>query len=598
MRSEPRLDELRQQLSWSQIRGHIVGHRRALVIAHAIALLAMLCSVPVPLLMPLMVDEVLLNQPGPALNFYDRLLPADWHSPLFYISLTLLITVLLRTLSVGLNVLQSRQFTLIAKQLTFQLRCRLLNVLGEVTLQAYETLGAAKVASKLTTDLDTLDRFIGDTLAKLLISVLTVVGTAMVLLWIDWRLGLFILLCNPVVIFFSKQLGKQLKQLKTRENAAYELFQQALVETLDGIQEIRSANQQRHYLLRLADAAKSVRDGSVAYAWRSEAVGRASFLIFLIGFELFRAVAMLMVVFADLTIGQIFAVFGYLWFMMTPVNELLSMQVALQGANAALARLREILDYQTYPPITATETLPDSPPTLRVSNLSFGYRDERPILDRLSFSVDAGHSAAIVGASGGGKSTLVHLLTGAYLPPPASIFYNEIPFESLGRESVCERVATVIQQPTLFNASVRENLSLGRECADSALMAALAVAELADFVEQLPQGLDTQIGARGMRLSGGQRQRLAIARMVLRKPQMVILDEATSALDTETEARVHANLKRFLAGRTCLIIAHRLSAIRQAETIYVFEDGRIAQSGQHDALIKRDGLYRTLYASE
>ena len=160
---------------------------------------------------------------------------------------------------------------------------------------------------------------------------------------------------------------------------------------------------------------------------------------------------------------------------------------------------------------------------------------------------------------------------------------------------VREHVATVLQHPVLFNDTVRNNLTLGRDYPDEALWQALERAQLVDIVRDMPQGLQSQLGRQGVRLSGGQRQRLAIARLLLGDPQVVIFDEATSALDTETEARLHDALKDFLAGRTVIIVAHRLSAVRQADRVYVFEDGRIAEQGTHSELIKAEGLYSRLY---
>ncbi|MFN3594850.1 MAG: ATP-binding cassette domain-containing protein, partial [Thiobacillaceae bacterium] len=176
------------------------------------------------------------------------------------------------------------------------------------------------------------------------------------------------------------------------------------------------------------------------------------------------------------------------------------------------------------------------------------------------------------------------------------IYYGGTPVEAIGWPTVRENVGVVLQHPVLFNASVRENLTMGREYDDARLWQALEIAQLRETVAEMPEGLETLIGKGGVRISGGQRQRLAIARMVLTEPKVVILDEATSALDTETERAVHQALAEFLRGRTTLIIAHRLSAVRQADRILVFENGRIVEEGDHASLMARSGLYHKLYA--
>jgi ATP-binding cassette subfamily C protein len=209
--------------------------------------------------------------------------------------------------------------------------------------------------------------------------------------------------------------------------------------------------------------------------------------------------------------------------------------------------------------------------------------------------VAPGEKVALVGASGGGKSTLVQALLGLYPLSTGEIRYGGVAVADIGWDAVREHVGVVLQHPVLFNASVQENLSMGRPYPEAALWRALEVAQLKTFIADLPQGLETLVGRNGVRLSGGQRQRLAIARMVLTDPKVVILDEATSALDTETERAVHRAMANFLRGRTTLIIAHRLSAVRQADRILVFESGRIVEEGDHESLLLRGGLYRKLY---
>jgi ATP-binding cassette subfamily C protein len=175
------------------------------------------------------------------------------------------------------------------------------------------------------------------------------------------------------------------------------------------------------------------------------------------------------------------------------------------------------------------------------------------------------------------------------------LYFDNVPVSEIGLDIVRDHVATVLQHPAMFNDTVRNNLTLGRDLSEARLWQALEVAQLREVVAQMPSGIDTIIGRQGVRLSGGQQQRLAIARMVLADPKVVILDEATSSLDTDTEARLHQALAEFLRARTTLIIAHRLSAVRQADRVYVFEDGQIAEEGSHDELIRAAGLYRKLY---
>ncbi|MEF1187397.1 ATP-binding cassette domain-containing protein, partial [Vibrio sinaloensis] len=178
-----------------------------------------------------------------------------------------------------------------------------------------------------------------------------------------------------------------------------------------------------------------------------------------------------------------------------------------------------------------------------------------------------------------------------------TIRFNDETVEDISFEVIRDQIAVVLQQPILFNDTLRHNLTLGAHYDDLKLWHALEVAQLHDVIEQLSDGLETQIGRSGIRLSGGQRQRLAIARMILSDPKFVILDEATSALDTATEAALHKALTEFLQGRTTLIVAHRLSAVKQADLIYVLEDGQVTQTGTHGELVEQQGLYQTLYGS-
>lgn len=584
------------RLTWAEIRRLALKHKKALWIANGVAVLATLCSVPIPLLLPLLVDEVLLGRGDAALKVMNHALPTGWQSAAGYIGLMLLATLVLRCGALLFNVLQARLFARLAKDIVYRIRIRLIDRLKRISLGEYESLGSGTVAAHLVTDLDTLDKFVGETLSRFLVAMLTLVGTAGILMWMHWKLALLILLFNPLVIYATVQLGKRVKHLKKLENDSTSRFTQALTETLDAIQEVRAGNRQGFFLGRLGLRAREVRDYAVNSQWKSDASGRASGLLFQFGIDIFRAAAMLTVLFSDLSIGQMLAVFSYLWFMIGPVEQLLNLQYAYYAAGGALSRINELLARNDEPqysgdidPFEGRDTV-----GIDIQGLSFGYGEEL-VLNQLNLSISPGEKVAIVGASGGGKSTLVQLLLGLYTPQSGSIRFGDAMQQEIGLETIRENVAVVLQHPALFNDTVRANLTMGRERSDEACWRALEIAQLHSTIRELPKGLDSIVGRSGVRLSGGQRQRLAIARMVLAEPKVVILDEATSALDAATEYNLHQALARFLSNRTTLIIAHRLSAVKQADRVLVFDGGQIAEDGGHQQLMADGGLYAKLY---
>ncbi|TCK17610.1 ATP-binding cassette subfamily C protein [Thiogranum longum] len=586
-----------EHYTWERVMRIVREHRRELVWANVIAMLAVLVSVPLPLMMPLLVDEVLLKEPATLVSTMNRLFPEGWHGPVLYITAILLATIAMRFASVIFTVWQLREFSFISKDVVFRIRRDLLLRLQRISLAEYEAMGSGEVTSHFVTDLNAIDTFIGMSVSKFLIAVLSLIGAAGVLLWMHWKLALLILFLNPVVVYFTVSLGKQVKQLKRRENQAFEVFQGALTETLDAIQQIRASNREGYYLKRVIERARQIKHDSAAFSWKSDAASRLSFFVFLVGFDLFRAVSMLMVLYSGLSIGEMMAVFAYLWFMMGPVQEVLNIQYAFYSARAALERINSLLDLREEPryPTERNPFKGRRGVSVQADNIHFSYRPDEPVLNGVSLNIEAGQRVALVGASGGGKSTLVQVLLGLYQPQQGQICFDGVPVRKIGLEVVREHVATVLQHPVLFNDTVRNNLTLGRDYPDESLWEALRAAQMEDVVRDMPQQLDSQLGRQGVRLSGGQRQRLAIARLLLNDPQVVIFDEATSALDTETEARLHEALKPFLEGRTVLIIAHRLSAVKQADHVYVFENGQIAEQGTHGELLRSDGLYSRLY---
>jgi len=588
-----------KKYTWKNIFSIVKQHKKPLIMANVIALFAAILSVPVPLLMPLLVDEVLLDQPGKIIEMLSMVFPQDWITPVSTVVIVMLFSMFLRLSALMLSVLQMREFTRVSKDVTYRIRVGLLNHLQKVSMAEYEAVGSGSITSHLVTDVTAIDEFLGASLSKFIVAVLTVTGVACVLLWIHWQLALFILLMNPVVIYFTMVMGKKVKSLKANENISFELFQQALIETLDGIQQIRASNREGHYLKRVVSRAEQLKKNMIAYGWKSDAANRLSFFIFLMGFEVFRGLSMIVVLFSGLSIGEMFAVYAYLWFMMGPVQEILGIQYSYYSANAAMERINKLLKMEREPQYSHAANPFKNKHTvgLSVKDISFSYGEGLQVLDGVSLSIAEGEKVALVGASGGGKSTLVQIILGLYPADAGELYFDGVNLKEIGLDVVRENVATVLQHPAMFNDTVKANLCLGREIDDETIWNALTIAQMQSVVDAMPDKLNSIIGRSGIRLSGGQRQRLAIARMILADPKIVVLDEATSSLDTETEALLHEAMHAFLQNRTTLIIAHRLSAVKQADRVLVFDAGKIIDEGNHQELIGKDGLYRDLYGS-
>lgn len=296
------------------------------------------------------------------------------------------------------------------------------------------------------------------------------------------------------------------------------------------------------------------------------------------------------------TVGEFMAFFTAMSLTFQPIRRLGDLSGLWQTAAASLERIYSLLDLR--PAVRAEAVgqsqIPD-PPSITFDNVHFDYGQTK-VLTGLSFTAEAGKITALVGASGAGKTTLFHLLTGLLEPATGSIFIGQQNVAALPLQDLRGMFASVSQDTALFDETLRENVLLGRtNISKEVLDVALATAHVTDFAKTLPAGLDTPAGPRGSALSGGQRQRIAIARALLRDAPVLLLDEATSALDAKSEAMVSDALSRLRAGRTTLVIAHRLSTVRQADRIIVLDKGHVAEQGRHDDLIVKDGLYAQLY---
>ena len=566
----------------------ILKQKRTLIFGQVITLLAILVSVPIPLMLPVMVDEVLLHKPGVFVESINAVLGST--SAFNYILIVTLGVILLRFTYYLLTVVLTKIFTRISKFVTFMIRRRLIKHLEITAMNEYETIGSGAITSNLVTDINTLDAFIITAVSKLISSVLTLIAIAIVMISIDPILGIMILVIQPLIMLISKKMSKTVGSLKKAENAAIANFQEDVGETLELFGQIKASNQERFFFSRAIDLADKIQTTSNEYGYKNVAYERFSYTIFLVMFEVLRASGLLLVVYSDLSIGMMFAMFGYIWFIMTPVQDLLGFQYSYAAAMSAIERINKVLALKTE--ASGTQKLDTNAINISLKNVDFAYANEKKILHDISLEIKQGCKIALIGASGSGKTTLAQVISGFYEKGAGEISYNTIPTHDLDKSSLRENVYLVLQMPILFNSTLRFNINMGDDnVSDEEIHKALHTAQLYDMLSNLDEGLETIVGHHGVRLSGGQRQRLSIARMIIANPSVVIFDESTSALDVHTETKLQMALEPMLKNKTVITIAHRLSTVKNADLIYVLEEGKIVQSGSHEVLEKEEGHY-------
>ncbi len=577
--------------TFKKILKEVLNYKRKFIIANIIAIIAVIVSTPAPLLMPLLVDEVLLKKPGFLTENIDKIIGAQ--EAYGYILIVLILTLFLRSLFFALTVLHDYIFSVISKNITYKIRKDMLSQISKISLNEYESFGSGKISSLFLIDVATVETFLGMSISKLIVSILTIIGVAIVLLLINWKLALFILILNPFVVVLSKKFARKVSFYKKNENKAYENFTEALSETLDLFWQIRASNQEKNFIKKLFLKSENIKKTGIAFSYKSDAALRFSFLLFLSGFEIFRAGAIFTVAYGHLSIGMMLATFSYLWVMMGPVQEILNIQYSYHNAKKALERINKIFEMQKEPlfkhvknPFKDTNTN-----MITLKNLSFSYNNKTEVLQNINMKIFKGKKIAIVGASGSGKTTLAQIIVGFYPVKKGDLFVDDVNVKNIGLDVMREHIYLVLQNPLLFNDTIKFNLTMGKEISEDEIFKALKTAQLEEIIKNLKNGINTEVGKNGIKLSGGQRQRISIARMILAKPNIVIFDESTSALDIRTEENLFEALKDILKEKTTIIIAHRLSTIKQADFVYMLENGKIVEEGTFKDLIEKEGRF-------
>jgi subfamily B ATP-binding cassette protein MsbA len=462
----------------------------------------------------------------------------------------------------------------------------------------FSQASSGRLISRFTNDIYIMRQSVSTLFTNIVKESLTLVFLIGVMVYQSWELAIIALVVFPITVLPIIRLGKRMRKISGQTQANLSEFAGQLDESFAGVRLVKAYAQEEREISKANQMIEALYE---LFAKASRVQSAASPLMELFtGFVIAAIIGWggMQVMEGHTTPGMFFSFITALIMAYRPAKALAGMNTQAQEGMAAASRLFSILD--TKPEILDKEDAPElvvKEGSLSIENLTFRYPDESG-LGEINLDISAGHSVALVGPSGGGKSTLINLLMRFYDPQAGRITIDGTDIREITQSSLRRHMALVSQETVLFDDTIAANIAYGLPNATLEQIEQAAKDAAADeFIAALPEGYETRVGPRGVKLSGGQRQRIAIARALLKDAPILLLDEATSALDTESEAKVQAAIDRLMQGRTCIIIAHRLSTISHVDHIYVMDGGKIVESGSHSSLLKAEGLFHRLYAA-
>jgi ATP-binding cassette, subfamily B, bacterial len=488
----------------------------------------------------------------------------------------------------------------LGERVQYDLRKRMFDHLQELSFSYFSRTPVGWIMSRVTSDSERIAQLVTWGMLDVTWAVFNITAAMIFMLWINWQLALIVLAIIPILFWVAVQFKRRIlvqfrvvRKINSKITGEYN-------QNITGVRVVKALGREDANLADFTGLTNEMYAASYRAAWLSA--------LFLPAVQIISSFAVAAVVLysgltaavGGMTIGSIQAFFGYILFMIWPIQDLARVYSELQNAIASAERVFSLVDAQ---PDIADQEAAFDPGTIRgdieFDHVDFYYEADKPVLTDFSLKVQRGETIALVGPTGGGKSTIVNLVCRFYEPKAGVLRIGGHDYRDYTLHSIHSRIGVVLQTPHLFSGSVRENIRYGRlDATDAEVEAAAQIVGAHEFIAALDGGYGAEVGEGGGRLSVGQKQLISLARAVLANPEVLVMDEATSSVDTVTEALIQQGMERVMAGRTSFVIAHRLSTIKRASRILVVENGRIAEQGTHAELLRARGHYYKLYTQQ
>ena len=490
--------------------------------------------------------------------------------------------------------------SIMAERIRYDLRKQMFNHLQQLSLSYFSQTPVGWIMSRLTSDTERLSDLLSWGILDITWAVINIITSAIFMFMINAKLATIVVAMLPVLVLVAFRFRKQILKFYRLSRKMNSKITGAFNESITGVRVIKALSREDTNLEEFSELTQGMYDASFKASWLSALFLPTVQIISAIGLGIVLWQGGMQVQIGTMTVGGIQAFVSYITFIMWPIQDLARVYAQMQNAIASAERIFNLID--TEPDVrdrTNTVEMDTIQGDIRFEDVHFHYEADDPVIKGLSFHVKQGEMVALVGPTGGGKTTIVNLLCRFYEPTHGMIYLNDVDYQDMKLKDIQSRIGIVLQTPHLFSGSILDNIRYGRlNATDEEIEEAARMAGAHDFIMQFEKGYQQDVGEGGNLLSVGQKQLISIARAILAKPELFIMDEATSSVDTLTEALIQRGMEQLMEGRTSFVIAHRLSTIKRADKIIVIEDGQIEEMGNHKELIQKKGKYYTLYTQQ